>query len=60
MQTFLNYLKNTKGELKHVNWPTRKDTINFTLVVIVVSLLVGAYLGLFDFIFNLILKSLII
>ncbi len=43
-----NYLKETKSELKHVAWPSRQQTINFTLVVIGVSVLVAAILGLID------------
>lgn len=46
------YLKDTKGELKHVIWPTRKQTTYFTLIVIVLSVAVAYFLGLFDFIFS--------
>ncbi|MCX7997180.1 MAG: preprotein translocase subunit SecE [Patescibacteria group bacterium] len=35
-------------ELRKVTWPTRKDTINLTIVVIVISLLIGAYIGIID------------
>ncbi len=51
-----NYLKDTKGELKHVSWPTRQQTVNFTLVVIGLSVLVGVLLGFFDFVFTYLLK----
>jgi len=51
-----NYIKDTKGELKHVTWPTKEQTINFTLIVIALSLVVGALLGVFDFIFTTLLK----
>jgi len=48
----IDYLKETKGELKHVSWPTRKQTIYFTIVVIAISLFTAAFLGFFDFVFT--------
>lgn len=56
----VNYLKGTKTELKHVNWPTRKQAINFTAIVIAVSLIVAALLGFFDIIFTKILDKFIL
>lgn len=49
----IDYVKETKAEMKHVNWPTRKQSINFTLVVIGLSLFFAALLGLFDYLFSL-------
>ncbi len=48
-----NFLRDVKGEMKHVNWPTRKQTVTYTLLVIVVSIFVAAYVGVFDHIFTL-------
>lgn len=47
----IQYIKDTKGELKHVSWPTRQQTTWFTVVVVVISVAVAAYLGVLDFIF---------
>ncbi len=55
----IDYLKSTKGELKHVSWPTQKQTTAFTIIVIALSILVAALLGLFDFIFTLLLETFI-
>ncbi len=52
----INYLKETKVELKHVNWPTRKKTINFTLLVIGVSFAVALFLSFFDAIYTYLLN----
>ncbi len=52
MANLLNYFKETKAEMKHVKWPTRKQAINFTIVVIIVSVFLAYFLGLFDFIFT--------
>ena len=57
MKRFINYIKDTRGELKHVSWPTRRQAIIFTTVVIVISLLTAAYLGLFDWIFTSLLET---
>jgi len=54
-----NYVKETRGEMRHVSWPTREQTINFTALVIGVALVVGALLGLFDLGFTTLLKSFI-
>lgn len=55
----VTYLKETKLEMKKVNWPTRSQTARFTLTVILVSLAVAAILGAFDFVFTSILQLLI-
>jgi preprotein translocase SecE subunit len=57
---FINYLKETRVELKHVNWPTKKTTIRFTFLVIGISFAVALYLGLFDFIFTRLLDTFIL
>ncbi|OHA16327.1 MAG: preprotein translocase subunit SecE [Candidatus Taylorbacteria bacterium RIFCSPHIGHO2_01_FULL_44_110] len=49
---FTEYVKETRAEMTHVNWPTREQTIRFTLMVIIVSLVVAALLGLSDFVFS--------
>jgi len=60
MNRLINYIKDTRGELKHVSWPTRRQSVVFTIVVIVISILVAFFLGFFDYIFSLILEKFII
>jgi len=43
------FLKEVKVELAKVSWPTRNQTILYTLVVIGISLFFAAFLGLLDF-----------
>ena len=38
-------------ELKHVIWPSRRQTIFYTIVVVVLSIAIAYFLGLFDFAF---------
>ena len=51
MEHFTNYLKDTFAELSHVSWPTQKQAIIYTALVIGLSAFVGLYTGLFDAIF---------
>lgn len=46
------YLKDTRGELHHVSWPTRTQTTVYTVLVITISLLTAFYLGAFDYLFS--------
>ena len=55
---YLTYLKETISELKLVRWPTRAETINLTIIVLGISLVVGAYVGSLDFTFTNFLKLL--
>jgi preprotein translocase subunit SecE len=43
-----SYLDEVKAELGKVTWPTRKETIATTWVVIVIVLIISVYLGLCD------------
>ncbi|KKT19722.1 MAG: Preprotein translocase, SecE subunit [Candidatus Nomurabacteria bacterium GW2011_GWB1_43_7] len=52
MSKITEYLKETKTELKHVIWPGRSQTLYYTLIVIILSVVVAYYLGVFDFIFS--------
>jgi preprotein translocase subunit SecE len=52
----VNYIKSSIEEMKKVTWPTKKETYNYTLLVIVISLAVAAFLGGLDYIFSWLLK----
>ena len=39
---------NTVAELKKVTWPTRKDLINYTTIVVVFMVLMALVVGLLD------------
>jgi len=57
MKKILNYIRESKGEMKHVNWPTKNQTIVYTALVIALSVVVAFYLGFFDLVFTKILSS---
>jgi preprotein translocase subunit SecE len=56
----VTFLKEVRLEMKKVNWPTREETIKYTLIVIGVSLAVAAFLGTLDFIFTTLLEKFIL
>ena len=43
------FFRESKSELKKVKWPTRKELLAATVMVIVLVLVVSFYLGLIDF-----------
>ncbi len=54
--SFIDYLRDTKGELRHVSWPTKQQTVNYTVIVLIISIGTGLFLGLLDFLFSQVLK----
>jgi preprotein translocase subunit SecE len=59
MNSFIQYLKDTRAELQHVSWPTRQQAIIYTVLVIIISLLTSLYLGFLDFLFKTLLERFI-
>ncbi|MEX0896210.1 MAG: preprotein translocase subunit SecE [Patescibacteria group bacterium] len=53
----VKYFSEVTQELRQVTWPSRDQTIEMTILVIGVSLVIGAYLGGIDYIFNAILTQ---
>ncbi|MBN2537541.1 preprotein translocase subunit SecE [candidate division WOR-3 bacterium] len=46
-----SYLADVVAEMKKVSWVKRKELFTTTVVVIVFSSLLAAFIGLFDFVF---------
>lgn len=46
------WVRETRGELRKVVWPTREEALRLTYVVIGISLVMGLVLGLMDLILN--------
>ena len=49
---FMNFIKASIRELKHVVWPTKEDTTKYFLIVVITLLLFGIYLFIFSTIFS--------
>ncbi len=48
--SFIDYLRDTRGELRHVSWPTKQQTLNYTIIVLAIAIGTGLFLGLLDFV----------
>jgi preprotein translocase subunit SecE len=54
------WFEQTISELRKVTWPTRDETAYLAMVVIIVSLVVGAVLGVIDIFFNWLIDKLLL
>ena len=55
----MQYLRDTRAELRKVHWPTRKEAENLTKIVLVVTVSMAVLMGLLDYLFSLELRGLI-
>lgn len=53
IQKLTDYIKDSIAELKKVTWPTKKQTTEYTLLVIGISLGLAAFIGIVDYILTL-------
>ena len=60
MNKLVAFLKDVKIELARVTWPTRKQTIQYTLAVIAMSIAVALFLGGWDLVFGFILNKFVL
>jgi preprotein translocase subunit SecE len=60
MEKITNYFKESYTEMKKVTWPSKKETYQYTLLVIGISIAVAIFLWFLDQIFDYILRSFII
>ncbi len=44
----VRYFREAYEELKKVTWPSRQDTVRYSVAIMVMSVVLGAYFGLFD------------
>lgn len=56
----INFIKEARIELIKVNWPTKKQTINYTLIVIGISVTVAIFLWGLDKVFSYFLEKFIV
>jgi len=55
----IEYLKEVKLELTKVTWPKKQQIIKLTLIVFIISAVVGIYVGALDYAFTKLLELLI-
>jgi len=59
MRKLIQFLKEARLELKKVSWPSRKELVGSTTLVIVASIISGFCLGIFDILFSRVILQLI-
>jgi preprotein translocase subunit SecE len=55
----VEYLRDTRAELRKVHWPTRREAENLTKIVLGVTVAMALLMGLLDYLFSLELRGLI-
>ena len=53
------WFKELRSELKKVQWPTRKQTVNNTIIVILCCIVVGIFIWLFDLLAGSVISALL-
>ena len=60
MDKATRFLKEVKSELSKVSWPTKNQIIQYTVVVVALSLAIAVFLGVLDFVFEWLLNKFVI
>ncbi|MBI2268694.1 MAG: preprotein translocase subunit SecE [Candidatus Blackburnbacteria bacterium] len=55
----VSFLKEVRAELSKVVWPTKQHTIQATILVVVISIFVGVYVGGLDLIFTSLMNTIL-
>jgi preprotein translocase subunit SecE len=48
----VRFLRETRSELRKVVWPNRREALNMTAIVLAVTVLMAAGLGVIDWVFT--------
>jgi len=57
---FVRFLGEVKTQMRKIDWPSRKEALSYTMVVIFASVLLAIFLGGVDFLLTLILDRIIL
>ena len=49
---FVRYFKETRAELRKVHWPTRREALNLTTIVLAATVAMAILLGVLDYFFT--------
>lgn len=59
MNKALSFINGVRDEVQKIVWPTREQTIRYTVMVIIVTVAVGIALGGLDYLLTLLTSTLI-
>lgn len=48
----INFIKESRDEIRKVSWPSRQTTIRYTLIVVGACVVIGLVIGGLDFLFG--------
>jgi preprotein translocase subunit SecE len=51
-EKILQFFREVRVEIKKVTWPTRKETLASTVVVLITTFIIAAFLGAVDFLLS--------
>jgi preprotein translocase subunit SecE len=51
LEALRRYFRESRIELRKVTWPSREQTVNLTIVVVVVCIALALFLGAIDYVF---------
>lgn len=57
-ERMIGFLQEVRSETKKVTWPSRRDVLGSTLVVVLAVFLIAGFLGIVDFGLSLVVGSL--
>ena len=46
------FVREVRGELRKVAWPTKSETINYSIIVLVALVILTAFVGVLDYLFG--------
>ena len=59
MKKIINFLKESRAELKKVNWPSKEEVLTSTRVVIISILIIAAVIALVDYVIKTVVSAII-
>lgn len=59
MKQVTGFISEVRTELTKVTWPSRNDVVKLTLIVLLVSLILGLYVGGLDYAFTKLLSLIV-
>ena len=59
MKKIINFLKESRAELKKVNWPSKEEVLTSTRVVIISILIIAAVIALVDYVIKTVVFAII-
>lgn len=60
MNALVSYVGEVREELSKVSWPKRTEVVKLTSTVVIITLIVGVFVGALDFLFAKILSSILV